>query len=195
MENKEKLLVINACARKESRTYRLARALMDRIPVPCEIDEVKLFETEMPVLDEARIAARDMALSTNDFSDEYFGQAKKFAEADRIIVAAPYWDLSFPAVLKQYLEMICINGITFRYTPEGMPVGMCKAKKLYYVTTAGGEIGDFNFGYDYVKNLATLLLGVERTYCIRAVGLDIYGVDTEAVLKNAVDNLALVTGE
>ena len=62
---------------------------------------------------------------------------------------------------------------------------MCNAKKLYYVTTSGGEIGDNNYGYDYVKALTTGLFGVRDTMCIRAVGLDLFSVDAGKVLDNA----------
>jgi FMN-dependent NADH-azoreductase len=188
----KKILFVNACARSGSRTLRLARALEEKIGEGADIKEIKLFEISMPILDEKLIAKRDHALITDDYSDSYFDAARDFANADEIIIAAPYWDLSFPAVLKQYLEMVSINGITFKYTPEGMPIGLCHAKKLYYVTTSGGEIGDLNLGYDYVKALTTLLFGVERTYCVRAVGLDIFGVDAEAVLENAIQNLGLL---
>ena len=38
----------------------------------------------------------------------------------------------------EYFEQINVLGITFVYTPEGYPKGLCRAKALYYVTTAGG---------------------------------------------------------
>ena len=60
-----------------------------------------------------------------------FELARQFAAADQIVIAAPYWDLSFPAALKQYFEQINVLGITFAYTPEGVPKGLCRARKLY----------------------------------------------------------------
>ncbi len=59
-------------------------------------------------------------IASRQFDDPYFRYARQFAGADEIVIAAPYWDLSFPSVLKVYLEHICITGITFQYTPEGM---------------------------------------------------------------------------
>ena len=55
----------------------------------------------------------------------------------------------FPALLKQYLEQISVVGITFKYSENGVPVGLCRADRLFYVTTAGGnEVPDiFGFGY------------------------------------------------
>jgi FMN-dependent NADH-azoreductase len=80
----KKLLFVNACARKESRTLRLAKELEKRIKDVDELLEVKLFEEELPILDEKRIAMRDRALMTGDYSDGYFDKAKDFAQADRI---------------------------------------------------------------------------------------------------------------
>ena len=33
-----------------------------------------------------------------------FDLAGQFAGADTIVIAAPFWDLSFPAALKQYMQ-------------------------------------------------------------------------------------------
>ena len=70
------------------------------------------------------------------------------------MIAAPFWDLSFPASLRQYLEQVNVPGITFRYTEEGIPVSLCRARRLYYVTTAGGYYFPEEYGYGYVKALA-----------------------------------------
>lgn len=83
------------------------------------------------------LTMRNEASQNGDFSNPYFNYAKQFARADEIILAAPYWDLSFPSIVKAYLESICVVGLTFSYSEKGIPVGMCNAKKLYYVTTSG----------------------------------------------------------
>lgn len=41
-----------------------------------------------------------------------FKYAKQFAEADEIVIAAPYWDLAFPATVRIYFEAITVTGIT-----------------------------------------------------------------------------------
>ena len=45
----------------------------------------------------------------------------RWPEADEIVIGAPYWDLSFPAALKTYLEHCCVCDVTFHYTQEGRP--------------------------------------------------------------------------
>lgn len=47
-----------------------------------------------------------------------FKYAHEFANADLIVIAAPFWDLSIPALLKVYIENIAVDGITFEYSLE-----------------------------------------------------------------------------
>ena len=62
------------------------------------------------------------------------------AQADLVVIAAPDWDMTFPAALKIYLEWTCTLGITFHYTRTGVQEGLCRAKELVYITTAGGPL-------------------------------------------------------
>ena len=113
-----------------------------------------------------------------------FYLANQFAKADEIIIAAPFWDLSFPAALKQYFEQINVIGVTFRYTPEGVPKGLCRAKRLTYITTAGGEYVPDEYGFGYVKALAQNFYGIRDVNLIKATGLDIVGADVEKIINS-----------
>jgi len=128
-------------------------------------------------------------LSKGDLQNPLFDLARQFAEAETIVIAAPYWDLSFPAMLKQYLEQINVVGITFKYTEEGIPVGLCSARRLFYVTTAGGNYVPEDYGFSYVKALAQNYYGIQNVRKIEADGLDIYGADVNAIMESAEDAL------
>ena len=95
------------------------------------MEEVRLHEIDFPVADEAFLPERDRLIEQEKWEHQMFDLARQFAAADLVVIAAPYWDLSFPAALKQYLEQINVVGITFIYTPEGIPKGLCKSRKLY----------------------------------------------------------------
>lgn len=164
-------LFINACVRPQSRTLELAQTLLEK--TEDEIKRLDLYDMQLSPLDAQGIVFREQAAKENDFSNEAFDLAKQFAKADMIVIAAPYWDLLFPAVLRTYLETVCVAGLTFRYSKEGRPVGLCKAKKAYYVTTAGGFIGENNFGFMYVETLFKQLFGIEQVEFISKEGLDI----------------------
>lgn len=126
----------------------------------------------------------------HDYSGSEFKLAKQFKDADTIVIAAPFWDLSFPSVLKVYFENITVSGLTFEYSRDGRPVGKCKAKKLYYITTSGGYIGKNNFGFDYVKALAENFFGINDIYFYSAEGLDIFGADVKAIMDEAKERIS-----
>ena len=181
------ILFVDACVRKNSRTKRLAEALLEKLGE--NVARVSLEDISFGVTDETYLKKRDDLISKGAFEDDMFALARQFAEADAIVIAAPYWDLSFPAMLKQYIEAINVLGITFEYTPEGFPKGLCKANKLYYVMTAGGNYVPEEFGFGYIKALARNFYGIENVELIKATGLDIIGADSETIINETINDL------
>jgi len=183
------ILFIDACVRRNSRTRKLADALLSSLDG--EVEQVRLEKLRFAPVDEAFLKKRDVLIAEGAFGDEMFALARQFAAADVIVIAAPYWDLSFPAALKQYIEHINVVGITFVYTPEGVPAGLCKARQLYYVTTAGGNDVPNEFGYGYVKALSQAYYGITDTKLVSATGLDIAGADADMIMNDRIQKLAL----
>lgn len=177
----DKILFLNACVRPGSRTRELTDTLLQKLNG--DVQELRLHELTLPVLDLGGMAKRNLAAQLSDFSDPVFDAAKQFATADVIVIAAPYWDLMFPAVLKIYFENITVAGITFRYSAQGRPESMCRAKALYYITTSGGYIGQNDFGFTYTKALAQSFFGINEIYRYAAEGLDVFGADVEAIMR------------
>lgn len=177
------ILYVNACVRGESRTNKLAKRVLETFEG--EIEEVKLSDLIEPIRSEGFITYRNHASEAKDFSDPAFAQALQFARADVIVIAAPYWDMSFPAILKAYFEQINVIGVTFEYTEEGFPRGLCRADKLVYVTTAGGPIISDEYGFGYVKALAENFYGIKEVIQIKAEGLDVVGADVLSILDDA----------
>ena len=186
-----KILFVNACVRKDSRTLRLTHKLLDKIGQP--YDEVKLEEISFPIVDEAFLRMRDSLIAAEDFANPVCDLARQFAEAKTIVIAAPYWDLSFPASLKQYFEQINVLGVTFKYNEKGIPVGLCRAEKVFYVTTAGGDFAPDEYGFGYVKALAQNYYGIQDVRKIEALGLDIYGADVDAIMKATEEEILRMT--
>ena len=174
------ILYINACVRAGSRTNRLARCLLEKLGD--EVSELRLSEQTFSPTDEDFLTQRDELAARGDFDHPIFTPARQFAAADTVVIAAPFWDLSFPAALKQYFEKVNAVGVTFRYSPEGVPVGLCRAKRLYYVTTAGGPIFSDAYGFGYVKALAEGFYQIPEVRCVKAEGLDVLGADVEGIL-------------
>lgn len=177
------VLYINACVRDESRTDRLARKLLDKLGA---YTELKLSEENLKPLNKNTLEYRSKLISKGQFDDDMFKYARQFADADVIVISAPFWDMSFPAILKTYIENIYVTGLVSKYSDDGRPVGLCKASKLYYVTTAGGPyVGTYS--YDHIKDLAIGAFGIKETELIYAEMLDIVGNDPEKILNEIID--------
>lgn len=176
-------LYINCCARRESRTNRLAQAVLQTLGG--NYTELRLYEQGLCPLDEKRLAYRTALIDRGDYSDRIFDYARQFADADTIVIAAPYWDLSFPAMLKTYIENIYAIGIVTSYGENGLPVGLCKAGRLYYITTAGGPY-DPTYSYGYLEDLAKKFFGIPETYLVKAEMLDMPGSNAEEILHAAI---------
>ena len=183
----KKILYINACFKEGSRTNELAQNLLRKLNG--EIQCVNLYEENIMPINEELLNKRDVLLKAGKTDDEMFSYARQFASADIIVIAAPYWDLLFPAVLRIYLENITVCGITFRYSEKGIPESLCNAEKLCYVTTSGGFIGENNFGFDYVKALSSGFFGISDVKFYSAEGLDIQGADVASIMEKAKEFL------
>lgn len=179
------ILYINACIRTESRTNRLAKALLDKLGA---YEEVRLTDMEIKPLNEKRLDYRAAQIEKQNYNDRIFKLSKQFAQADLIIISAPYWDGQFPAVLKTYIENIYSIGIVTKYDEYGKPQGLCKARKLYYVTTAGGRYNP-RFSFDYIDYLVKNMFGIQETELIYAEYLDIEGNDAKKILSRAISDI------
>ena len=179
-------LYINCCVRAESRTDRLAKAVLQKLGG--DYTALKLYEEHLRPLDSDTLNKRTALIEQGDFSDKMFDCAKQFAAADTIVIGAPYWDLSFPAPLKTYIENIYVTGVVSEYDESGMPRGLCKAERLYYVTTAGGPY-DPTYSYGYIESLCKNFFGILDTRLIKAEMLDIAGNDAEQILMSEIDRI------
>ena len=183
----EQILFVDACMRGElSRTRILCREFLDQYAAlhpQCQILHRDLTCPSLPVLTGPMAQERD-ALAADEKDHPMLQPAFEAAQADLILVGAPYWDMTFPAALKVYLEWASAIGVTFGYTKEGQQVGLCKARHLVFITTVGGPIGNLNLGYDYLKAWANMV-GIPETHCLTAENLDIRGADVEGILSIA----------
>lgn len=176
------VLFVNSCVRENSRTLELAQTVLENLPENAE--EIRLYPNGPEGLDAEKLQLREQLLDQKNYDHPMFLFARQFAAANTIVIAAPYWDLAFPAKLRAYLEEITVSGITFQYGTDGVPQGLCKAERLIYVTTAGGPVYQ-NFGFEYVKALAQAFYGIPEVCLVKAEGLDIWGADPLEIIEQA----------
>lgn len=124
---------------------------------------LKPFDVEM-------LHERDALASVGAWEAPVFALARQFRGADRIVVAAPFWDLSFPAALRTYIEYISANGLTYHYDENGCH-GDCKAHQLVYLTSGGDVEREDSVGVMYWRQLAAMF-GIPQFDYVFAGGLD-----------------------
>lgn len=184
------ILYINCCVRSNSRTTRIADALLQKLEEKYNDRrvEVNTEKENLKPLSEEILNKRDELIQQKDYSDKLFDYAKLFARADVIVISAPYWDHSFPASLKLYIENIYVTGIVSLYNEKGVPEGLCKAKKLYYVTTAGGPYNP-TFSYGYIEEMAKNYFGIGDVELVKAEMLDVIGFDAEKIVESKIEEI------
>lgn len=187
------ILFINSCVREQdSRTLTLCKTFLNALHLEKEdqIKELDLSKESLISLTKETLDKRSQLIAKELLDEPIFAYAKEIAQADYIVIGAPYWDMSFPAILKQYIEQICVDKITFQYV-DNQSIGLCRAKKQMYISTAGGYIEGIHLGEETLKQVGDMI-GLKNwdTYCLE--GLDIYGVDVEKQMEFAKDEVEFI---
>ncbi len=165
----KKLIYIDACMRAGSRTRRIARPIMTELRKRYAVETVDLTRNAYPVVDNYTLEDRNQGIVPSEHSS----LAKRIAAADRIVIAAPFWDMSFPSALKVFFENMSLFGITFD-TNDKECYGLCKAEKVMYITTRGMNIATsdpLEQATPYIKALSHLW-GLGELKVISAQNLD-----------------------
>ncbi|MBU5483977.1 FMN-dependent NADH-azoreductase [Clostridium sp. MSJ-11] len=188
-----KVLYIKANAKKdgESRTFRISDSFIEKYKELNPNDEIitlDLYQEGIGFLTEEGINLHRPKPGEGK-EHPILKYAYQFAEADKYIVAAPFWNLSFPAILKAYIDYICVTGITFKYTAEG-PIGLCQGKKAVHIVARGGGYSEepaagYEMGDRYLRTIFGFL-GITDFTTIAANKLDVIGEDVEAIMQDTI---------
>ena len=185
------VLFVDCCIRGEaSRTKKLADAFLSALPADCRVTRLDLMAEELSYFKDGYFAQREQLLAAGERDHPRFRYAHQFAQADRIVIAAPFWDLSYPAILKIYLERISVTNLTFGYDDAGNSVGLCRAKRLLLITTRGGnfslpETAWMESGARHLQALCAMY-GIPDFQLLCAEGLDDVRNDKAALLAGAM---------
>ena len=184
----KKVLFIDCCIRREhSRSKALADHFIGELQKKeeYEIETLCLMDENLSYFSEGFFLQRERLLEQGNFNHPRFRYAHQFAAADKIVIAAPFWDLSFPALLKVYIENLCVDGITFHTDEQGLH-GLCKADHMVYLTARGGiyKDSDMEQGSRYLEQMAGFF-GIEKYDCVAAEGLDIGAWPVEELMDQA----------
>jgi FMN-dependent NADH-azoreductase len=140
------LLHIDSSPRAASVSSRLAAAFVAKWREQHPYDTVVRRNTSLeniPYLDEAMVdalftpaaaltSAQQRALA---FSDRLVDE---LLAADVVVLGVPMWNLSIPASLKAWIDMIVREGRTFAFTDEGVAPLVPPGKKIFVFCARGG---------------------------------------------------------
>ena len=132
----KKLLYIDACIRDgDSRTKRIAEPIVRALEDKYDVQRYVLNDTVLAIVQKDLLTKR-----MNGIIDPTVMEwAETVRDSDRIVIAAPFWDMSIPAALKNFIELCSILDVTFK-TNDKTCYGNCKAEKLLFITTRGMDI-------------------------------------------------------
>lgn len=175
------ILQINASARREAaNSTRVADSITARLQATDPAASLTLRDlavTPHPVLDEAALGA--LFTQAEKRSAE---QAARVAlddaliaevqAADAIVLGVPMYNFGVPVQLKNWIDAIARNGVTFRYTEQG-PKGLLQGKTVYVALARGGRHRGTEAD-SQVPYLKTVLgfLGMTDVHFIYAEGLN-----------------------
>lgn len=131
----------------------------------------------LPFVDEAWVAANftpeeDRTSTHRQILSRSDDLVAELQAADVIVIGAPMYNFSVPAVLKAWIDMIARARLTFEYTENG-PRGLLEGKKAYVVVPSGGvPVGSpADFATPYLRH-ALKFVGITDVEFIGAQGAD-----------------------
>ncbi len=185
------LLYVDCCIRREaSRTRKLAESFLGNLPDGWQVEKVTLMDEPLLPLQEGWFWQREELLKAGDLRHRRFDYAWQFQRADAILIAAPFYDLSIPALLKVYIENVSVDGITFLCDADGLR-GNCRAQSMTFLTSRGGfyDSSPDEMGSRYMEALCTFF-GTGTYRCIAADGVDMDLAKTPGILAEACEKAA-----
>lgn len=183
----EKLLYIDACIRDaESRTRQIAEPVVRALEGKYAVKRYVLNDMPLAIVQKDLIHKR----LNGDVDPAVMTWAETVRDADRIVIAAPFWDMSIPAALKNFFELCSILNVTFK-TNNKTCYGNCKAKKMLFITTRGMDIttGDpLEQATPYLKALSWLW-GIGPLQVVAAQNMDYASAEEiEEKMKAAIQD-------
>ena len=195
-----KLLIVDSCISQRGEQSRTKKLLMAYVEEFCRCHPDTETETVTPEVllalrpfDPAMLDARDELAHRRRFDAPVFDLARQFLAADAVVVAAPFWDLQFPAALRTYIEYISANGLTYHYEADGCH-GDCRAEKLTYLTSGGDVERAESLGVLYWRQLCTMF-GIKKFDYVFAGGLDLDPEKTPGLVEAACGRARGLAGE
>ena len=174
----------------ESRTFKVSDSFVEEYKKNNPEDEIITLDLYKENIDFLRVDDLGKLFGPKDEeskNNSILKYAYQFADADKYIIAAPMWNLSFPAILKAYIDYVSVSGITFKYTAEG-PVGLLNNKKAVHIVSRGGgyDNSPYEMGDRYLRTILGFF-GIKDMETIAIDNLDVIGVNVEEKVEEGIE--------
>ncbi len=192
MNTISKVLYVKANIKNEgeSRTFKVSDSFVEEYKKNNPEDEIITLDLYKENIDFLRVDDLGKLFGPKDEeskNNSILKYAYQFADADKYIIAAPMWNLSFPAILKAYIDYVSVSGITFKYTAEG-PVGLLNNKKAVHIVSRGGgyDNSPYEMGDRYLRTILGFF-GIKDIETIAIDNLDVMGVNVKEKVEEGIE--------
>ena len=167
-----KVLYIKANIKNEgeSRTFKVADSFVEEYKKNNPEDEIITLDLYKENIDFLRADDLGKLFGPKDEeskNNSILKYAYQFADADKYIIAAPMWSLSFPAPLKEYIDCIMQDQKTIKFEGKKIePLLNDKPRTMVYIQSSGGNVPwmlrpILNKGLNYVEDIIKFM-GIKK---------------------------------
>lgn len=208
----KKVLYITANTKPESlsssRTVgRMVVNALEKSGNGVQVEELDLYTASLPKLKYHYFEGRSTLIGSHKVmqltgeEQEDIAQINRlcdqFIAADWYVLAAPMWSLSFPAVVKEYLDCILISGKTVGFKKE-KPYGLLndRARSFVYVQSSGGELPwllrpVLNKGMNYMEDIMKFI-GISDFHALLVDGTGTTEEERQGAIAQAADKIDML---
>lgn len=211
----KKILYITANTKPEevSTSRTVARMLVNQLQKQSNgavLEELDLYQTHLPVLKYHYFSGRSTLIGSDEIMklvpeeqqdlEQVNRLCDQFVSADCIVLAAPMWSLSFPGVVKQYLDCILMSGKTIAFKNE-KPFGLLedRNRSFVYVQSSGAALPwmlrpILNKGMSYVEDIMKFI-GISGCYSLFADGTGTTETERQQAIQKAAEKIESLAEE
>lgn len=187
---------VNPKADEKSFSARLAKVFLDAYQQAHPEDTIELldlYRADIPFLDVDVFSAWGKFASHEELTELEQSKVKRmneltdqFLAADKVVIASPFWNLSYPPMMKAYIDTICVAGKTFKYTEKG-PIGLVPDKPVLLIEARGGHYSSgpaaaMEFSEKYLRTIMNFM-GVQQFQSLIMEELSVDPTKAEDILN------------
>jgi FMN-dependent NADH-azoreductase len=195
-----KVLYINSNPKPIDQSFglRLGRHFLNELSNQhenVEVETVNLYEENIPFIDADVLDAWGKLAAGQELSPAQVEKTvrmgellEQFLSAEMYIFNTPMWNLSYPPMLKAYIDNVVIAGKTFKYSENG-PIGLLGGKTAVHVQSRGGVYSEgpaqsFEFTNAYLQGVMAFV-GITDYHHLFVEGMAATPDQAEDILADA----------